>query len=583
MKKYFRQISVAICLLTLILPVLAKQPRTAAVTDGDRKKANYIFLEAIAKNAENDAASAYDLLRTAHETDPENPVIAYYYGFSKMSLDDVTETEVESGLRLMRRMTVERPEDYYENYIYALLCSSLGDYDESIRVVETLLAKYPEKTQMYPVLAKSYASKGDFAKAIAVTDSLEKTEGRSMQTTIDKIGYMLGRNDTAAIINEGKAYLRTAPNSVEPNTLMGNIYAQLGDPDSAFVYYDRALAIDPESGFVNLQKANLYYSLGDSVGYERETTTVLLNKNIEIDTKVEILTDYIRTHVLRNDSSARVDNMFRTILEQHPHEAQIHSLYSDYLTFRKDYKDAAEQLSYTLDIDPSDPKNWKRMMWLYLYVKQPEKAIEAGRKALEMHPDELEFYQILGSAYYQLSDYDKSIENYETLLAKNDSLQMVDEAEVYSAMAESYYEKGDMEKTFACYETSLRHDPENPLSLNNYAYFLCINEPDSIDKAERMSAMAVKEEPENASYLDTYAWIKFLRRDYKAALEYIEKAAEFCDKTENNSELWEHYGDILFMLGRPDEALEKWKDAEKGNPGSKLLKKKIDNKTYFYE
>ncbi len=111
-----------------------------------------------------------------------------------------------------------------------------------------------------------------------------------------KIGYLLNMNDTTAIIATGKQYLSDAPKSVEPNTLMGNVYAQLGMPDSAFVYYDKALAIDPDYGYANLQKANLYYSTGDSTNYEKEITSVLLNKNIEVGTKVDILTDYIRTH-----------------------------------------------------------------------------------------------------------------------------------------------------------------------------------------------------------------------------------------------------------------------------------------------
>lgn len=98
-----------------------------------------------------------------------------------------------------------------------------------------------------------------------------------------------------------------------------------------------------------------------------------------------------------------------------------------------------------------------------------------------------------------------------------------------------------------------------------------------------MAEMALAADPDNGSYLDTYALVLFLKHDYKKALEFIEKAAEHRDSDTGNAELWEHYGDILFMLGKPAEAVEKWKDALKDNPGSKLLKKKIENRTYFYE
>jgi len=581
--RYIKHLIALGCLLATILPLFAKQPSA----DGNlKKKAQYIFLEAMSRNAEDKNDEAFDLLKMAHETDPDNPVIAYYYGFLHLSLDRPSDDELENGLSLMRTNTVERPDDFYENYIYAAICSSLGEHDETIRVIETLIDRYPEKIHIYPVLSKSYAAKGKYAKAIAVVDSLEKTEGRSMSTTIMKIDYMIGANDTVAAIEAGKKFLGDAPDSVEPNSLMGNLYSLIGQPDSALAYYNRSLQIDPDYGYASLQKANLYYSIGDSANYEREITSVLVNKNIETDTKVSILTDYIRNDIQRNDTTARVENMFRTILGQHPHEAQIRNLFSDYLSFRKKYEAAAEQLSYVVDIDPSDPKNWERLMWLYIYTDQPRKSIETGEKALHFNPGQFAVYQVLGIAYYQLKDYDKSIECYDTLLARNKEYQEIDESDIYTSLAENYHQKGDTAKAIECYETALSINPKNILALNNYAYYLCTGKPDdpkTMEWAEEMSKTAVTAEPENSSYLDTYAWIMFLKHDYRTALEYIEKAVEFRDMDQPNGELWEHYGDILFMLGRPDEAVENWKKALDAKPDSRLLKKKIDNKAYFYE
>lgn len=128
------------------------------------------------------------------------------------------------------------------------------------------------------MLAKSYAAQGNFDKAIATIDSLEKTEGRTVTTTSMKVNYLFNTGDTAAIINNGKLLLHDAPNSAVPNALMGNIFAQLNMPDSAFAYYDRALIIEPDYGYANLQKAYLYNSLGDSTNYEKEISATLLNK-----------------------------------------------------------------------------------------------------------------------------------------------------------------------------------------------------------------------------------------------------------------------------------------------------------------
>lgn len=564
---------------TLILPMLAATPDS----DAKRRKAQYALYEAIAKKDAGDLDAANALMRHAYSLDPDDPTISFYTGYCGLAQQDISLQEIDTLLALMRVNTFKREDNFHENYLYANICAQTGHQDEAIRVMETLLRNNPSKTELYSDLAKTYAATGRLDKAIAAVDSLERHEGRNITTALTKIGYMINSGDTVGSLREGREYLRQAPGSVESQMLMGSILQQFGQNDSAFFYYDRALAIDPDYGYANFQKAQLYNRLGDSIGFEREIRATLMNKNIEVDMKNDILTDYVRTCILAGDSSNRVDNMFKVILSQHPHEAQFRKLYSDYLSFMGNYERASEQLSYSLDINPADSKSWERLMWLYIFLKHPEKAIETGHRALEYLPDEIGYYQILGSAYYQTKDYQKSIQAYDTLLARNKDLQMVNDAEIYAAMAESYHQTGDDEQTLDCYRKALAIDPDNALALNNYAYFLCVNSPDSLDEAERMSRLALVQEDGNASYLDTYAWIMFLRHDYQKALEYIEKAAEKCDPSANNHELWEHYGDILFMLGRPDEALEKWKDALGDDPSSTLLKKKIDNKAFFYE
>ena len=80
---------------------------------------------------------------------------------------------------------------------------------------------------------------------------------------------------------------------------------------------------------------------------------------------------------------------------------------------------------------------------------------------------------------------------------------------------------------------------KNVVVLNNYSYFLSLEKKD-LKKAERMSAQCIKLEPDNATYLDTYAWIFFVQGNYTLAKIYIESALEK-DKTKS-AELVDHYG-----------------------------------------
>lgn len=548
----------------------------------DSRKAEVLYMEALVKRVEGDNASFYDLIERAYRLDPDNSIIAYYYGYALLMFDNQSVSKVDEGLRLMKSHFLAHPGDFYENYLYALVCNQTGKKDEAISVWEKLLSMDRGKVQIYPLLADGYASKGDFKKAIAAYDSLERSEGRSSAISVRKIGYMFAINDTASALAEGRSLLKEAPRNFSYNMLMGDVFLQLSNADSAMVYYDKAQKIDPENGYVSLSKANVYSMEGDSLNYEREINSAIVNKNIDVDVKIRILTNYIRKCIEENDSSARVDNMFKVVIGQHPHESDILKLYCDYLTFKRDYKNAAEQLSYALDINPTDVKSWERLMWLYIYIDEPQMAIEAGEKALSYNPDELSVYQIMATAYYQVEDYEKSLEVYKSLLEKNKEMHIVNESDIYSGMAEVYNKLGDTHTAFEYYEMAIELSPNNYLALNNYAYSLCISGGD-LEKAERMSKLAVEADPENVSYLDTYAWICFLKREYKQALEYIERAMSENGDADPSAEMYEHYGDILFMNGDPEGALREWKKAVELNPDSEILKRKVKNKTYFYE
>ena len=146
-------------------------------------------------------------------------------------------------------------------------------------------------------------------------------------------------------------------------------------------------------------------------------------------------------------------------------------------------------------------------------------------------------------------------------------------ADVYGAL-------NDTAKTIECYKEAIKLDPGNFVAMNNYAYYLAVRDID-LDEAERLSALAVKDEPANETYLDTYAVVFFRKKEYKLALAYIEKAIKNC--REENAEILEHYGDILFMNGQFDKAAENWEKALELNPESDILKRKVKYKTYFNE
>ena len=114
-------------------------------------------------------------------------------------------------------------------------------------------------------------------------------------------------------------------------------------------------------------------------------------------------------------------------------------------------------------------------------------------------------------------------------------------------LGDLYHQQGDEEKAFDAYERTLRNDPNNILVLNNYAYYLAVKNQD-LDKAIEMSTKAIAAEPDNPTYLDTHAWVLYMKGDYKEAEKHMKKALKLLKEPDET--YTKHYEAIMNKLGK---------------------------------
>jgi len=92
---------------------------------------------------------------------------------------------------------------------------------------------------------------------------------------------------------------------------------------------------------------------------------------------------------------------------------------------------------------------------------------------------------------------------------------------------------------YAIYERILELDPMNISVLNNYAYHLATHKGD-LQKAERMSAVTIREAPSNAVYLDTYGWILHMQGQDELARFYLQRALGNTENPNTKAEIEKH-------------------------------------------
>ena len=576
-----------ITLFTIICPCLNLSAKNNNIEQIalDERKSHYVFMEALRKKAIGEYDSYYELLRYAYSLDTTNTAIAHQLGYSNLIKGNFTNEEAHRYVGLMETHFLSTPEDFYESYVYGDICRKLNMNDKAMVVWKKLHELYPNKQEVMAQLADAHATAKNFGKAIELFDTIESRQGMSIPITLRKMKYYLAANDSTRAIQEVQKLYASSPQNVDYNLLLGNIYMQINQSDSALAYFNRAHEIEPNNGYVYLYKADYYKMQGDSINYDKEIYNALINKNLEVDQKVEILTDYIRAELNEGiQPSERIDNLFTGLIEQHPHESTIHDLYSQYLATIKDFSGACEQLGYALDLEPTNAENWQRLVLLNLLDEDYDAVFEAADKAIEFNPDNTSLFQYIASAYVQIKEYDKAIETYQTAYEKTDSTDYENLSSIETGIADIYFTKGDTLAAFDCYEKALQLNPGNIMAMNNYAYFLALSDKD-LDKAAELSSTAMRYDSENPTYIDTFAWVRFKQGNYVVALAFMKAAMGYSEKRKEkpSSELYEHYGDALFMNGHHEEAVTNWIKALELNPDSELLKRKVEHKTFFFK
>ena len=180
---------------------------------------------------------------------------------------------------------------------------------------------------------------------------------------------------------------------------------------------------------------------------------------------------------------------------------------------------------------------------------------------LEHHPQVVDLYLLQAGVFSRKENYDAALTSLRRALSV-DSLSTAERADIYRSMADLGQQSELMADSVAAYyELSLKTNPEDDLTMNNYAYWLSTVEGGDLLRAKDLISKAVVFEPGSATYYDTFAWVCFRLGDLENAKRYIDMALLF-DKSdrENNpeslNEILGHAADIYQALGQLDKANE---------------------------
>ena len=205
-----------------------------------------------------------------------------------------------------------------------------------------------------------------------------------------------------------------------------------------------------------------------------------------------------------------------------------------------------------------------RMRMAHVFVRQ-EKLDEARRTLQETTAaSPSERAQLLIAESQLLRDAGRNDDAYAVL---------VDGLAAHPDQPELLYEAGLLAErvgNFEVGEADLRRliklKPDYAHAYNALGYSLA-DRNQHLDEAQQLIDKALELAPDDPFILDSKGWVLFRRGDAIGAVDVLTKAF----KLRADPEIAAHLGEVLWTLGRQDEARVTWGDAMKASPGNEVL------------
>jgi tetratricopeptide (TPR) repeat protein len=326
-------------------------------------------------------------------------------------------------------------------------------------------------------------------------------------------------------------------------------------------------------------------------------------------------------------------NKAKTLLKEaslkYPGNSKINKMYAQVLIKAGDYEEAIEVYQNSISANPKDLESQFAVGLVYLQLDKDEQAEDVFKKLLEQ-PEwkyQASFYlgkieEKRGNTKKALVWFDKVLDgplvfdasiSAISLLAKdkqfdeaNSRLSLLQtkfpqqKLRILLVQAELYSQQKQYEKAFnlltealvdlpdqkellytralmaervnkpdiveADLKKILAVEPDNVEALNALGYTL-LNKPGRYAEAEKYLQQALRLEPDAAVIIDSYGWLQFKLGNTEKALGYLQQAYE----KQQENEIAAHLAEVLWALGRKDEAKKLFNKAIKDAPDDEYL------------
>lgn len=546
------------------------------------REAEFYFTEGEKHFILEDYAKALIYYQKSLDINADNATVHYKIA-QVLSRSDKREDMLRAVVSIERALAMEKKNKYF--YLLAAeLYANLTRFDKAAQTYQTMFAELPETQEHLFELAAVYQYANQKEEAIKTYTRAENFSGVNEISSLQKarLYFELGKNDDA--IREGEKLISAFPDEEQFVVAVAEMLSQYGVREKSIGYLEKFIAENKPASSAQLLLAGLYRDIKQEDKARQLLITAFNDPDLELNSKLIVLGTYnaeLNHARSKNQSDPGKEKftleLFSILEKQYAEQENIHILGGDlYLTLGKK-PEAQKQYLAAIRYGSTSFEVWQNLLYLETQLEQWDTIIAHSEQAMEYHPNQAMIYYFNGIGNLRKKKNKEaalSFEQAKKLAAANPGMT----SELNGLLGDAYNASKEYEKSDKAYDEALAYNGNNDVILNNYSYYLALRKA-NLEKAEKMSAQLIKNNPDNATYLDTYAWVLFVRGKYKEARKVMEKAIGTGLASATH---FEHYGDILFKLGDVESAVKQWEKAKNMlTTSSETLNKKIANRRIY--
>ncbi len=455
------------------------------------------------------------------------------------------------------------------------LYSATGMADSALGVLQSIRSTYPKSPALLYSLSGAYLETGNLAGADSAVSALLSVVPRNEQAIFRKYQLLLLQSKFVEAKKLLVWHARKYPEHYKFHSALGEYFANFDQVSEAFASFSKMASLRPDLPVSFLGMVRFYAQNDTLDALIPLTVSLLSDDSITAREKMQFLFATVNDSLIVGRNASYLLKALDAASVALPNEGGIYMLYSDYYKNLGNYGKAESYLEKLTSFRKEDCGLWSQRIILLSQASDYGKLREVSTDALKYCTSSPIIYLFKAMAETELHLFTDAVSSVKSALPFVGTEKKI-QSTFYALLGSAYNGLKEFSLSDDFFRLAISLSPNDYGTLNNYSYFLSLRNQDLL-QAEKMILRCLDNEPDNVTYLDTYAWVLFKLNRFSEAAAVMEKVFA---KPVESVEVFSHFVQILYSSGnreRADKLFTEMQSAFSGDSSLATFVEQIEN------